>query len=282
MTFAKYVQEETAMESAESNTARSPVIGIISRNDHSAMWKGYALCGQGLSYVRSVALAGGVPLIIPLELGESAWRRIYERLDGLLFPGGVDVNPLYYGEEPHPRLGKVDDPLDQAELILARWAIEDHFPLLAICRGIQLINVAAGGSLYQDLPAQLPDAFPHACNAPTYPREYRAHAVHIESGSRLATAMGTTQCKTNSRHHQAVKDLAPGFIMTARAPDGVIEGIEHTAAPFIVGVQWHPESLTATDPQMLAIFEALVEASRQHKARSDLLKPKDRAGVATS
>jgi putative glutamine amidotransferase len=175
----------------------------------------------------------------------------------------VDVNPAHYGESPHPSLGRVDDPLDQAELTLTRWALEDHLPVLAICRGIQLLNVAAGGSLYQDLPAQVSGAFPHACSAPAYSREYRAHAVHIKPGSRLAAAIGSIRCRTNSRHHQAVKDVAPGFVVTARAPDGVIEGIEHVDAPFIVGVQWHPESLSATDPQMLALFEAFVEASRR-------------------
>jgi putative glutamine amidotransferase len=244
-----------------------PVIGIMSRNDHSGMWKGYELCGQGLSYARSVTLAGGAPVLIPLELGESAWQSIYERLDGLLFPGGVDVNPAYYGEAPHERLGRVDDPLDQAELVLARWALEDRVPVLAICRGIQLINVAAGGTLYQDLPTQLPDTFPHACNAPTYPRAYRAHALRIEPNSRLAATLSATECRVNSRHHQAVKDVAPAFAITARAPDGVIEGIEHREAPFIVGVQWHPESLAAADPQMLALFEALVESSRQASVR---------------
>lgn len=245
-----------------SSTGRGPVIGIVSRKDGSAMWEGYELYGQGAAYVRSVALAGGAPVIVPLELGERAWRSIYERLDGLLLPGGVDVDPRRYGEQPHPCLGRADSPLDEAELVLARWALADRMPVLAICRGIQLINVAAGGTLYQDLPAQLPDALPHACSPPSYPRNYRAHMVHIDPGSRIATAMGTTECTTNSRHHQAVKQVAPGFDVTARAPDGVIEGIEYADAPFIIGVQWHPESLSASDRQMLALFGALVETSR--------------------
>jgi putative glutamine amidotransferase len=241
---------------------RVPVIGLISHRDQSAMWSGYELYGQGLAYARALALAGGAPVLIPLELGEDAWRQIYERIDGLLFPGGADVNPAYYHEERHPRLGQVDDGLDQAELTFARWALEDLMPVLAICRGIQLINVAAGGTLYQDLPSQLPDAFPHACSAPTYPREYRAHPVEVVPGSRVASAMGVLSAKVNSRHHQAVKGVAPGFEVTARAPDGVIEGIEHREAPHMVGVQWHPESLAANDPQMLGLFRALVEASR--------------------
>jgi putative glutamine amidotransferase len=239
-----------------------PVIGLISRRDQSARWSGYELYGQGWAYAHALALAGGAPIIIPLELSEDAWRRIYERIDGMLFPGGVDVNPAYYHEEQHPRLGQVDDALDQAELTFARWALEDYLPVLAICRGIQLLNVAAGGTLYQDLPSQLPDAFPHACNAPTYPREYRAHAVEVVSASCIASAMGVCSAMVNSRHHQAVKDVAPGFDVTALAPDGVIEGIERRNARYTVGVQWHPESLAANDPQMLGLFRALVEASR--------------------
>ncbi len=246
-----------------SGIRQMPVIGIVSRSDHSATWQGYEIYGQGAAYVRSVALAGGAPLIIPLDLEERAWRSLYDRLDGLLFPGGADVDPAYYGEEPHSRLGKVDGPLDQAELVLARWALADGVPTLGICRGIQLINVAAGGTLYQDLPTQYPNALPHACSAPDYPREYRAHEVQVEPDSHIAAAMGTVRCKTNSRHHQAVKDLALGFRITARAPDGVIEGIEHTETPFVVGVQWHPENLATMDPQMLGLFAAFVEASRR-------------------
>jgi putative glutamine amidotransferase len=226
------------------------------------MWKGYALCGQGLAYVESVALAGGAPVLIPLGLKREACYSIYCRLDGLLFPGGVDVNPAHYGQEPHPRLGEVDSALDETELTLARWALKDDLPVLAICRGIQLINVAAGGSLYQDLPTQYPDALPHACNAPDYPRTHRAHPVWVEQETRLASALNSDECWTNSRHHQAVKEVAPGFAVTGRALDGVIEAIEHIEASFIVGVQWHPESLAASDPQMLSIFQAHVAACR--------------------
>jgi len=240
-----------------------PVIGILSRKDRSEMWQGYELYGQGSAYVRSVVLAGGAPVLIPLDLGKAAWRSIYGRLDGILFPGGVDVNPAAYGEEPHPRLGRVDDALDEAELVFAQWALEAELPILAICRGIQLINVAAGGTLYQDLPSQRAGSLPHACYAPTYPRAYRAHSVQVEGETHLAAALGACECWTNSRHHQAVKDVAPGFAVTACAPDGVIEGIEKPSSLFVVGVQWHPESLAAKDAQMLGIFGAHVGASRR-------------------
>jgi putative glutamine amidotransferase len=146
-------------------------------------------------------------------------------------------------------------------LVLARWALADGLPLLGVCRGIQVLNVAAGGSLYQDLPSQVPGALAHACSPPAYPRTHRAHAVHVEPESRLAGILGARETLVNSRHHQAVKDLAHGFTVTARAPDGVIEGIESEEHRFAVGVQWHPENMAAGDPQMLAIFQALVRAA---------------------
>jgi putative glutamine amidotransferase len=240
---------------------------MVARQDLSDKWKGYPLYGQGLDYVRSIALAGGSPLLIPLALNRLAWRSIYERIDGLLFAGGVDVDPRHYGEDPHPCLGEVDSPLDEAELIFSRWALADGLPVLGICRGIQLINVAAGGSLYQDLPSQVPGALRHTCSPPDYPRDYLAHSVGVEPGTRLAGALGANEVWTNSRHHQAVKEVAPGFLATARASDGVVEGIERADTPYVVGVQWHPESLAAMDPQMLALFQSFIEACRECRRR---------------
>jgi putative glutamine amidotransferase len=189
-----------------------------------------------------------------------------------------DVAPTYYGEEPHPELGSVSGALDEAELVLTRWALEGDLPILGICRGIQLINVAAGGSLYQDLPTQYPRALRHRFSPPEYPRDHRAHCAHIEPHSRLAEALDTDSAidvakrpggfdvQVNSRHHQAVKNIASGFIATARAPDGVIEGLEREGsvrdASFVVGVQWHPENLAASDPQMLGLFQAFVRAAQ--------------------
>jgi len=242
----------------------SPLIGIVGRKDFSQDWKKFALYGQGRDYCASVARAGGAPVIIPLEMGVEHWRSMYERLDGLLLPGGVDVDPAHFGESPHRKLGRVDEALDEVELILARWALADNRPVFGVCRGIQVLNVAAGGTLYQDIPTQIPGAKPHSCSPPKYPRTQRVHTVQIEPGTRLAAALGTTECWTNSRHHQAVKDVAPGFEVTAHAPDGIIEGFEKTDAPFIVGVQWHPENLTADDDQMLGLFRAFVDACRTH------------------
>jgi putative glutamine amidotransferase len=241
----------------------SPQIGILTAQHVSPAFGGLTLYGQGADYIRAVALAGGAPVLIPLGIGEAAWRAIYDRLDGLLLPGGVDVDPAQYGEAPMEALGRVDEALDRAELLLARWALDDGMPVFGVCRGIQVINVAARGTLYQDLPTQCPGTVPHACNPPAYPRGVRVHAVSVTAGSRLARAMGDGSCKVNSRHHQAVKDLAPGFVVSARASDGVIEGIERPTGAPVYGVQWHPENLAADDSRMLALFELLVDAARQ-------------------
>jgi putative glutamine amidotransferase len=240
-----------------------PRIGIVSARHASAASGGFVLYGQGVDYVRALSLAGGAPVLVPLDLDEGAWRSIYDGLDGLLLPGGVDVDPAHYGEAPHPALGRVDEALDRAELLLARWALDEGMPLFGICRGIQVLNVAAQGTLYQDLPAQCPGVGPHACNPPEYPRGSRPHAVEIAPHSHIARAIGATRCMVNTRHHQAVKDVAPGFAITARAPDGVIEGIERPAGALAFGVQWHPENLAADDPQMLGLFALLVEAARR-------------------
>lgn len=244
------------MKNSRQNSARRPVIGIVAHKmKHRTAHK--PIDGQYGDYCTSLALAGGAPILIPLALDEPAWRAIYERLDGILFPGGVDVAPSFYGQERHPALGEVDDALDEAELILARWALADQIPILGICRGIQLLNVAAGGTLYQDISSLIPGALTHAC-----PDQPDAHIVHLQPGARLSAALGSTACYTNSRHHQAVQDAAPGMIVTARAPDGIIEGIEKPDAPFIVGVQWHPENLAPVSPQMLGLFQAFVQASK--------------------
>ncbi len=239
-----------------NNQNHIPVIGIFAHQIHRPEQPtSPPIDGLYGDYCRAVALAGGAPLLIPLKLSEPAWRSIYERLDGLLFPGGVDVAPSFYGEPPHPQLGKIDDALDKAEMLFARWALTDALPILGICRGIQLLNVAAGGALYQHIPAQIPNALTHA-----WPDTSDAHRVDIDAGTRLAAALGATSCQTNSRHHQAIKTLAPRFIVTARAPDGVIEGIERPDAPFIVAVQWHPENMAPTNPLMLRLFQAFVRA----------------------
>ena len=183
-----------------------------------------------------------------------------EGCDGLLLTGGVDVDPTTYGETPHPTV-ETDATRDRYELALARLAIARDLPLLAICRGVQVLNVAAGGSLIQDLPSQHPSATPHAINAP---RNAIAHDVTITPDTCLSMLLGAPSMAVNSRHHQAVKATAPGFVVSALSPDGVIEAIERPASTFCVGVQWHPENFWASG-QFLGLFQGLVRSASRRR-----------------
>ncbi|MBI5032084.1 MAG: gamma-glutamyl-gamma-aminobutyrate hydrolase family protein [Chloroflexi bacterium] len=215
---------------------------------------------EGLAtYTRAIERAGGAPIFIPLDLGDDALRIIFDRMDGLLFQGGGDVHPSEYGESVAEYCGAIDRACDETELRLLRWSFDTGKPLLAICRGIQVLNVAAGGSLYQDIDAQLPTSIRHP-HRKGNPSNYRAHAIEIEPNSRLARAVGTTRIEVNSRHHQSVKQVAPGFHVTARAPDGVIEAIESTNGNYALGVQFHPENLIDDDPRILQMFKEFIQA----------------------
>ncbi len=178
--------------------------------------------------------------------------------DGILLTGGVDVDPREYGEAPHPTV-ELDASRDAYELALARIAIARDLPLLAICRGSQVLNVAAGGSLIQDLPSQHPGAIGHSV---TESKDAIAHDVAIQPGTCLSVLLGSPTIAVNSRHHQAVKDAAPGFVVAATSPDGVVEAIERKDAAFCLGVQWHPENFWATG-QFRSLFDGLVEAARR-------------------
>lgn len=238
-----------------------PLIGIPCRTLVAAT--GEVRFGVLSTYTRAVDLAGGAPVLIPLQLGEDTLRGIFERLDGVLLAGGADIHPQEFGQERLPVCGDVDSARDAAELRLTRWTLAEDKPVFGICRGIQMLNVAAGGSLYQDIPSELPTAIAHdhhegdAYNRP-------AHPVEIESDSRLARALGATRVAVNSLHHQALKQLAPGFHIVARAPDGVIEAVESANGGFALGVQFHPEWLLDDDARMLRLFEEFVASARQH------------------
>ncbi len=220
------------------------------------------LTGLTLPYLDAVRAAGGVPLLLPHQADPDELLALAGRLDGLVLPGGEDVAPAEYGETTIPECGAVDAGRDVLELTLARLAIETGLPLLAICRGHQVLNVALGGALWQDLRSQCPQAQRHDYYGPDY-RSFLAHPVRLQAGSRAAAILGTDAIGTNSSHHQAVRDLAAGLVATGHAPDGVIEAIELSGHPFALGVQWHPEGMFRQDPRMLRPFEALVEAARE-------------------
>lgn len=237
-----------------------PLIGVTGRAERAVRPPNPLLHAVAQSYVRAVELGQGAPLIIPPHLEQDHLRAIFERLDGLLLSGGGDIEPAFFGEPSSGLLWQVDGRRDRTELALARWALAEKLPLLAICRGIQVLNVAAGGTLIQDIPTQVPDALAH--NAVLRPLEQIAHTVEVVAGSRLAGLIESREMEVNSAHHQAVKTIGAGLVVVARAPDGVVEGLEASDHPFCIGVQWHPEVLVEDRPEMRRLFAGLVEAAR--------------------
>ena len=242
-----------------------PVIGIPTQTLHAIEGIPEALPESWVMnqrYSRVVAGAGGLPVMVPLLEDEDTLRALYERLDGLLLPGGVDLDPATYGEPRRPDCGRLDPARDRVELQFARWAIAEGKPLFGLCRGLQIVNVALGGTLYQDIGSQLSGAIKHDY-FPTagYPRDHLAHEVTVSSGSLLGSLVGPAPLRVNSMHHQAVKELAPGLLPTAVAPDGLVEAVESPDQPFLLGVQWHPESLVERDPRMRRLLTGFVEAA---------------------
>ncbi len=238
-----------------------PLIGIPAHQQASNQGGTSATFVLRERYVRAVADAGGAPVILPPLADDAALDAIYRRLDGLLLPGGGDLAPERYGQRPHPRLGRVDEELDRVELTLAQWALRDGLLILAICRGIQVLNVAAGGDLIQDIRSQRPGSLGHK-SEPEAAWDRIAHEVTIVAGTRLAGLVGSEALGVNSRHHQAVDRLAEGFVVSATAGDGVVEGMELAGHRFVVGVQFHPEDLYQTQPRLTALFAGFVAACR--------------------
>ncbi len=250
---------------------RSPVIGI------PAFRSGHEMADYAMRriYCDAIASAGGVPILIP-PLRIDLLRTSYRLLDGLLLAGGGDVAGEHYGNPDAAHLRQVDTVRDGLEITLTRWALSEGLPLLGICRGIQLLNVAAGGTLVQDIPSQVPSALMHAAD-PSLPRDHIQHLVDVKPASLLAAILSeashTNDARSlasagvygvNSYHHQAVEQPAPSFVATAHAPDGVIEGIEAASQScFTLGVQWHPECMVPDDAAMERLFRGFVGACRQ-------------------
>jgi len=214
----------------------------------------------GETYVHAVHQVGGAPVILPPMLAEADWMALLGRLDGLLLSGGEDLHPRQYGQPPEAWLGGVDETRDTSELGLIRAALEMQKPIFAICRGIQVLNVALGGTLYQDLAAQVPGALDHAFLM-SRSLDQSVHPVTLEADSALARILGGVTFAVNSAHHQSIQTPGAGLRVVGRAPDGVIEAVELADYPFCIGVQWHPEALVRSDPAMASLFAALVEAA---------------------
>jgi len=242
--------------------ANRPIIGIPTQTLEEIPDQLPRCWVMSQQYVRVLVAAGAVPWIIPLLEGDPAsLRAIYDRVDGIFLPGGVDLDPSAYCEGPSSLVGRTDPARDEIELTLTRWALEDHKPLLAVCRGIQVLNVAAGGTVHQDLATQLPGAIKHDY-FPTrnqYTRDLLVHDVEVAEGSKLRALLDAPVVRVNSMHHQGIKTLAAGLRPTAVAPDGLIEGLESPNGHFVLGVQWHPEALVERDPRMLRLFASFIE-----------------------
>ncbi len=229
-----------------------PCIGITTA--HNAEQGNY-YCRH--NYIGGIRQAGGVSLLLPPLADQDELLICAGRIDALLLSGGGDVCPALFGEQPHWKLGKFDPERDDFEIGMLRLMVDLGKPVLGICRGLQVINVALDGTLYQDLASQQPQSLQHMQDAP---RRYPAHSVTLCQGSRLSDILGATRLQVNSLHHQAIKDVAPGLQATALADDGVIEGVEASGQPWLLGVQWHPEVMWEHDQAAASLFRALVSA----------------------
>ncbi len=218
--------------------------------------------GQSVTYCEAVERAGGVPCLIPLMADLENLRPLYDKLDGIIFAGGNDISPQMFGEKPYPTTKSTSDRRDALETKLMRWALHDHKPILGICRGMQLLNVVNGGTLYQDIPTDLPDASDHEISAHFKSFEHQGHTVRIKRDSKLAGIMKQDTMHTNSLHHQAVKRVAANFEAVAWTDDDVIEAIESQDSYFTIGVQCHPEALESkVAPELQKLFASFIVAT---------------------
>lgn len=223
-------------------------------------------------YSWCVFRAGGAPVLLPPVGGGELACTWLDRIDALVLTGGGDVDPATYGGKSHPTMYTLDAERDASESSLAHEVLERDLPILAICRGLQVVNVVMGGTLYPHLPEVFGSKIAHRLP----PREPTLHSVRVTPGSKLANALGATEVEGVSWHHQAIRDMAPGLVATAYAPDGVIEGAEATDRQWLVGVQWHPEMSADRDPVQQRLFDALVDATRQWRRKpvDSLRKPR--------
>lgn len=233
-----------------------PIIGISTSIiiDSGGMFPGYHRSYVNRDYVKGVLAAGGVPVMLPMTDDKEAVEAALSLCNGLILSGGQDVSPLCYNQEPHKTLGEVCPERDAFDLELYRLAREKDMPVLGICRGSQIIAVAEGGTLYQDLSLAETSLKHSQGHSPAMP----SHHIHVEEGSKLFDIVKERRICVNSFHHQVINTPGDRMRVTARADDNVIEAIEHKDAKFVLAVQWHPEMMHASDKHMLHIFKALI------------------------
>ena len=237
---------------------KQPLIGIpCARLDRG---NGRTLHYIANTYIDALIAMNATPLLIPATQNETVLLSAYHAVDGLLLSGGADINPAYYGEEIDGS-EDIDDERDMSELKLARWALEEDRPLLGVCRGLQLLNVATGGSLYQDIPSDFTPSTTqdHQESAHRQQRDYLAHTVSLDPASKIAALMGVTTLQVNTLHHQSVKKVGTGLKVVGTSPDGVVEALESPAHRYVVSIQWHPEELWRKQDAAHHLFASFVQ-----------------------
>ena len=239
-----------------------PLIGITTYGRDAE--NHFSLPGE---YVDAVRRAGGIPVLIPA--GETQIDALLQRLDGLILAGGGDVDPELYAGNSHIEIYMIDPERDDSEMALARTVAATGMPTLGICRGLQVLNVALGGSLVEHLPDEVGEAITHRNPPPGHAQisSYALHPLRVDEESRLAAILGTTQVEPASWHHQAVRRVAEGLQVVARADDGTVEAAELADHPWLLAVQWHPEITAADDPAQQRLFDAFVAAARESAGR---------------
>lgn len=244
------------------NAMKKPIIGILANLHHyeSGPLPYVDLCGLQRDYLYAIERAGGVPMMLPVVEDAATVRQQIAIVDGVVLSGGFDVNPAHYGEEPTALLEEIHPERDAYELMAIKISQDLGKPLLGICRGLQILNVAFGGTLYQDISHAPGERVKHRQKAQRFEP---THSVDVMEGTLLRKIVNTSSLATNSFHHQAIKQLAPGFVVNAQAKDGVIEGIELPGNKFVLAVQWHPEMMASTDPYAKALFSEFVNFVRE-------------------
>jgi len=218
--------------------------------------------GQSYTYSDAIIRAGGLPVLLPLTNDVEVLRQLYHKLDGLLFAGGNDLDPKLYGQEAYPETVDFSPARDHVEVQLMKWTLADQKPILAICRGMQLLNVLGGGTLYQHIKKDLKQASDHEISTRKKTLVDLAHQLSVEPTSKLAALIHSTTIAANTHHHQAIHRLADNLRVSARSEDGLIEVIEGDGEGYTMGIQCHPESLSSVEPKWDLVFAAFIESAR--------------------
>lgn len=256
-------------QKSERRNQMKPLIGITTyyvKDRELSSGRVRGLPGQDMlmstmDYSRCIEKAGGIPVAIPVIESESYQNDLLSKLDGILFTGGSDIDPAKYNSPFQRGLGMVVPERDNFELTLLDDALKQKKPVLGICRGLQLLNVFCGGTLYQDIGRANITECEHAGHMA--PKEHPSHKVHLQKGSKVYAAFQKEEIAVNSFHHQTIERLGNNLIATGKSPDGLIEALEHTNYDFVVGVQWHPEMMSEVYPEQLALFKALIDCARK-------------------